>query len=345
MKFSLSLILIVTLLALYSCSDSISKPSYKFKKSVGDGVAAKVGDISISEQEMVSGIENDLYEAEKKIFDIKFDKVRMLVIEKLMEQDPKKKGLSNDEYMDKYIVSKIKVSKDEIENFIKEKNIPDQHINDGIKERIRQFLMNEKKVVALDEWVAEKTKGKQIEVFFQEPKRPTFDVKVGSAPVYGSDNAKVTIVEFSDFQCPFCSKGADLVNELKKKYGNKIRVAFKNYPLPFHHDAKGAAVAGLCAHEQGKDAFWKMHDEMFANQNALKPADLKKTAAKLKLDEKKFAECLDSNKYLAQVNKDMEEGQKLGVKSTPTFFVNGALVQGAQPIEVFSEIIDSELAQ
>ena len=123
-------------------------------------------------------------------------------------------------------------------------------------------------------------------------------------------------------------------------------MAFKNFPLPFHHHAKTAAIAGLCANEQGGNYFWKLHDHMFANQTKLTKKDLKSAISKFNgLNSKKFSECLDKNKYLAQVNKDMAEGKKIGVKSTPTFFVNGKLISGAQPVEVFSQVIDEELSR
>lgn len=161
----------------------------------------------------------------------------------------------------------------------------------------------------------------------------------------GDKDAKVTIVEFSDFQCPFCAKGADLLKEIKKKYGNKVKVVFKNFPLPFHNHAEAAAVAGLCANEQSVDSFWKMHDEMFANQEALDAEGLKKTAKKIGLKMDQFEKCVSENKHLAAVKADMEDGKKAKVKSTPTFFINGQVINGAQPMDVFAEAIDEELAR
>jgi len=156
-------------------------------------------------------------------------------------------------------------------------------------------------------------------------------------------DAKIRISIFSDFQCPYCAKAAELVGQIKKKYGDKVKVVFKNYPLAFHKDAFKAAEAGLCAHEQ--DKFWNMHDLMFAEQNALGVDDLKDKAKRLGLDTKKFNECLDSSKNAQRVRGTMAEGQAASVKSTPTFYVNGQLVMGAQPLDVFSEIIDEELAK
>jgi protein-disulfide isomerase len=155
----------------------------------------------------------------------------------------------------------------------------------------------------------------------------------------------VTLVEFSDFQCPYCAKGATILGQLKKKYGKKVKIVFKNFPLPFHNHAEKAAVAGLCANEQSPDLFWKMHDEMFANQDKLDEAGLKAAAKKIGVKVEPFEKCLAENKHLDQVKTQIEDGKKVKVKSTPTFFVNGQLVNGAQPLEVFTEIIDEELAR
>jgi protein-disulfide isomerase len=335
--------LLVLMGAIYSCSKATSEPQYKYRKAVGDGVAAKAGSITITDKELYAGIESEIYEAEMKIFDIKFNKLNALLLEKLMKQDPKSKGLTNDQYMDKHIAGTVKVSQKEIDGFVKERKIPKEQLNPQILEKVKNFLLIEKKRTAVQAWLGEKTAKTGVEVFFDRPQRPTFDVKVGNAPTFGGENAKVTIIEFSDFQCPFCAKGATILTDLKKKYGNKIKVAFKQYPLPFHSQAKKAAVAALCANEQNTKFFWKMHDHMFANQSELAVDKLKATAKKLGLDSAKFDKCLDDNKYIAQVEKDIQEGKAVGVKSTPTFFVNGQLVSGAQPVKVFSEIIDQAL--
>ncbi len=338
-----AILLIAVLGLLTACSDSMSKPTYNFKQAVKPGVAVEANGIVITNEEINKGIENDLYEAETKVFEIKFNRMKELLLEKMMDKDPKKKGLSNDEYLDKYIASSVKVTEAEINKFIKERKIPAQHINDQIKERIEGFLAIEKKKEAVDNWLSKQTKNEGISVYLEKPRRPIFNVNAGNAPFVGGKDAKVTIVEFSDFQCPFCAKGAEVITELKKKYGNKIKVAFKNFPLPFHKQAKQAALAALCANEQGADKFWKFHDLMFADQTKLEPAALKDTAKSLGIEIPKFEKCFEENKYMAQIEQDMKEGETIGVKSTPTFFVNGKLVNGAQPIEVFSELIDEDL--
>ncbi len=167
------------------------------------------------------------------------------------------------------------------------------------------------------------------------------DIAVGSAPVKGPKNAPVTIVTFSDFECPFCSRVVPTLKQIEEQYGAKVKVAFKNQPLPFHQKARGAAAAALAANEQGK--FWEMHDKLFANQQALDRPSLDKYASELGLDVGKFKAALDSNKFDAQITADSQEGTRVGANGTPTFFINGRQLVGAQPFDAFKTIIDDEL--
>lgn len=335
--------LVLCSLLVFACSKANSVPTYKYYPAGSDGIAVKAGSLTLTEKEVMSGIGADIYEKEAEIFEIKKNKIKSVLMEKFMEADPNKKGMSNDDYMNKYISNKVKISEKEIEAFIAEKKIPKEQIVPEVRDRIKQILEMEGKRKAVDEWLASKIGKEPVQVFINKPRRPTFDIKLGDAPTVGDKGAKVTIVEFSDFQCPYCQKGAEIIGQLKKKYGSKVQIAFKNFPLPFHNQAKDAAVAGLCAKEQSVDSFWKMHDAMFADQSKLDIAGLKATAAKLGLKAADFDKCLDGKKYLAKVEQDYQEGQGIEVKSTPTFFINGQILMGAHPIEVFSEIIDEAL--
>jgi protein-disulfide isomerase len=135
------------------------------------------------------------------------------------------------------------------------------------------------------------------------------------------------------------------MGELEKKYGNKIKIAYKNYPLPFHSQAHFAAEAAMCANEQNVKFFWKLHDGMFADQTKLDKESIIQLAKKAGVKEADFKTCLESSKYKAKVDEDVAAGQKIGIKSTPTFFINGKLISGAQPVDIFSEVIDEELAK
>jgi protein-disulfide isomerase len=338
--------LFVVMAIFFACQkDAGSKPNFIFKPAPSAGVAAKIGTEQVSEKDLNAGIESDLYDAEMKVYEIKFGKLQAMILEKFMNQDPNKKGLSNDEFLNKYIAKDVKVSDSDIEKFIKDRQIPKDQVNPEIKERIKQYLEVEVKKTAVDKWIADKTKNTPVEVYIPKPQRPVFDVNIKDAPVKGSGDAKVTIVEYSDFQCPFCSKASKTIAELEKKYGSKVRIAFKNFPLPFHSQARIAAEAAQCVKAQDPKLFWKMHDAMFEDQTKLDKDNLIATAKKIGAKEADFKTCLESTPHKAIIDADMAEGQKLGIKSTPTFFINGKLVSGAQPTEVFTEVIDEELAK
>ncbi len=173
------------------------------------------------------------------------------------------------------------------------------------------------------------------------PEPPPLKVDVGAAPVKGPSDAPVTLVAFSDFECPFCSRAAITVRQLEKEYEGKLRVAFKHQPLANHVNAKPAAVASLAAHEQGK--FWEYHDKLFANQTSLDRASLERYAQELGLDMGKFRSALDSGRFDEHISADATQGSQIGAQGTPTFFVNGRRITGAKPIEVFRKMIDDEL--
>src|SRR5581483_4966529 len=175
-----------------------------------------------------------------------------------------------------------------------------------------------------------------------DPSVDRYKVPIGNAPIKGSDKAKVTIIEYSDFQCPFCSRVEPTVDQIMKTYGKDVRVAWKNNPLPFHQNAGPAAELASAAAEKGK--FWEAHDLLFKNQQALDKESLKKYGKDLGLDDGKIGEALDQNKWAAQIKADQDEAAKFGARGTPAFFINGRPLSGAQPFDAFKKIIDEELA-
>ncbi len=163
-------------------------------------------------------------------------------------------------------------------------------------------------------------------------------------PTWGPEDASVVIVEFSDFQCPFCQRFAtQTLSQIREAYGDRVRYVFRDYPLTqIHPAAQKAAEAGQCAEEQGH--FWEYHDLLFANQSALDVADLKAYAEQVGADPEEFNDCLDSDKYQQEVIRDLQDGRTAGVTGTPGFIVNGLLISGAQPYEQFQQVLDQLLA-
>lgn len=166
-------------------------------------------------------------------------------------------------------------------------------------------------------------------------------MSAGDVPSYGPADAKVTVVEFSDFQCPYCSLAATAVNEVKAKYGDRVRFVFRQYPLNFHEQAHLAAQASLAANAQGK--FWEYHDKLFANQKALGRPELEKYAEELGLDMDAFRKALDDGTYKATVDGELTLGGEVFVEGTPTMFVNGVRVANATDVASISSAIDKAL--
>ncbi len=170
------------------------------------------------------------------------------------------------------------------------------------------------------------------------------DVSADDDPVKGDPKAPVTIIEFSDFQCPYCARFfEETLPQIDEQYikTGKVKLVYRDFPLSFHPNAHPAAQAAECADEQGK--FWQYHDKIFANQASLSAANLKQWAKDLALDTTKFNSCLDSGKYKSEVDKDLSEGSAAGVSGTPAFFIDGELIVGAQPFSVFQQAIEAAL--
>ena len=208
--------------------------------------------------------------------------------------------------------------------------------------QIKDFLVSQRGLQARAQLVDElKAKSSGVKVMLDPPR---YTVATTAAdPVRGVASAPVTIIEFSDYQCPFCARVNPALEQVRKTYGDKVKIVFKDFPLPNHPQAPKAAEAAHCAGEQGK--YWEMHDHLFANQRALNVPELKQYAATLGLDAAKFNQCLDSGKHAGLVAAGTAQGERMGVNSTPTLYINGRPLIGAQPFEAFKQIIDEELSR
>lgn len=214
---------------------------------------------------------------------------------------------------------------------------------DQLRGEIKPFLESRRALQARAMLVEElKAKsGSSVKVMLDPPR---YEVPIlDTDPMRGNPSAPITIVEFSDYQCPFCARVNPTLDRVRSTYGDKVRIVFKDYPLPNHLEAPKAAEAARCAGEQNK--YWEMHDAMFANQRALGVPALKQAARAIGLDGAAFDTCLDSGKHSAAVLAGGTLGNKMGVNSTPTLYINGRPLIGAQPFEAFKQVIDDELAR
>jgi protein-disulfide isomerase len=213
---------------------------------------------------------------------------------------------------------------------------------DQLRLQIADLLRNQRRQDAERKLMERLRTERKVSIAFQ-PFRLQF--ANGDAPALGKKDAPITLVEFSDFQCPYCQRMAPVLKEVSQKYGDKVRIVYRQYPIPsLHPFALKAAEASLCANEQGK--FWQIHDAMFEDQKKLSVSDLKATAGRLGMDQKKFNTCLDTGRYAEQVQNDSKEAIRSGVSGTPAVFINGIVIDGGSvPFPVVEAAIQKELSR
>jgi protein-disulfide isomerase len=170
-----------------------------------------------------------------------------------------------------------------------------------------------------------------------------YEVSTKGAPVRGDPDAKIAVVEFSDFQCPFCGRAVNTLNQVAQTYGDRVRIVFKHMPLSFHPKAPAAHAAAEAAHRQGK--FWPMHDRIFANQQEMSPERYREYAREIGLDLSRFDRDVADASLQQRIDADAAEAKKLGVNGTPAFFVNGRYLRGAVPFEEIKALIDQDLGK
>ena len=309
--------------------------------SASGGVAAKVGDKSITLAELDSKAAANLMKVRQQEFDVRAQALDQMIQDELFEREAKAKGVTKDKLIETEIAAKAPApTQAEVDAYYEaNKARMGTQTKEQISPQISAMLKQQKMAGVQADYVKALRQKYGVKVLIEPPR---VEVSTDDDPVRGGGTgAPVTIVEFSDFQCPYCSKAEGVVDEVMKKYGDKVRLVYRDYPLSFHPNAENAAMASECAQEQGK--YWEMHKAMFANQAKLLAADLVETAGTLGMDKDKFKTCLDTGKFRSEVQKDFQDGQKAGVSGTPTFFINGVMIVGARDVASFTEIIDREL--
>jgi protein-disulfide isomerase len=307
-----------------------------------DVPVATVGGRTIKRAELEEHVRPKLVEVEQERYDVLREGLDELIAEELMKQEAKARSTTPEALEKEEITGKVPAPTDaEIQKLYDDNK---EEIGDRTLEQMKPELVT---------YLKQQGEGERREAFISELKKkhkttvalrpPLVEVATAGRPEKGAGaKAQVTIVEFSDYECPFCKRAEAVVDQVMKAYGDKVRVVFRDYPLPMHEDARLAHEAANCANAQGK--FWDYHAKLFANQNALGEDKLKTYADQVGLDRAKFDDCLAKKPFKAAIDKDLADGAKAGVSGTPAFFVNGRLLSGAQPFEKFKEVIEEELA-
>jgi protein-disulfide isomerase len=263
----------------------------------------------------------------------------------LLTQEAKKRGVSVEAVLDQEVNSKIlPVDDDEIEVFYKSNQARIPADLNKVREQIRGYLHSQK-IQAQKALFFKSLRSKaKVVTYLKPPLVFRAELSVAGEPFKGSEKARVTIVKFEDFQCPFCKQVQPTFNDLLSRYNGQVKLVHKDLPLQsLHPQARQAAEAARCAYEQGK--FWEYHDKLYANSPKASTDNLKSYAKEVGLNVDSFDRCFASGKYKAIVQQDLNEGAQLGLSGTPTFFINGREISGNQPLEAFEAIIDEELAR
>lgn len=308
---------------------------------------ARIGDVAITMADVDGAwhrndaasrirILQQLYDTRRRTLDI-------VIGEQLIEREAKARGITRAQLLAAELPRLTLAATDAEVEFVYERNKDrfDGRTFEEMRPEIRTMIDEQRPTQALHAFMRElRMEADNIEILLDPPRQ---DIEtLDSDPVRGPADAPVEIVEFSDFQCPFCLRATVTLAELMERHGNQIRFIYKDYPLPNHPHAFKAAEAGNCANEQGR--FWDYHDKLFDSQQALDAASLKEYASELGMDPAAFADCLDEGRYAEQVQQDLAIGRRYGVSSTPTLFINGRVVFGAAPLEAFDRIVQEELA-
>jgi len=305
---------------------------------------AEVNGVTIKAEEIDKGIGMQIAKLEEQMYQLRQQKLEALIREKLLAEEAQKRGLSVQALLDAEVTAKVPQTTDqEIETFYQANKAQIKGEEAAVRQQIRSFLQNQKVSVQKETFAKSLRSQAKVTVYLKAPPVYRAEISVAGAPFKGPEAAPVTIVEVTDFHCPYCKQVQPTINEILSKYGDKVKLVFHDFPLDqLHPNARKAAEAARCANEQGK--FWPYHDKLMAGGTDASPEKLKEYAKDVGLDAGTFEQCLASGKHRAEVQKDVDEGTRLGVNGTPAFFINGRMLSGAQPVAAFAKVIEEELS-
>jgi protein-disulfide isomerase len=318
---------------------------FPFTADAADAPLAVVDGVAIISDEVEKSLAGQLSKLEEQIYNLKRQKLDALINEKLLENEAAKRKLTVPALLDAEVTAKVGlVTEQEIEKFYQDNKAQIKGEQSQLREQLRSHLQNQKLASKREEFLASLRARAKVVVNLKPPPVQRVEVSIQGAPSKGGEKAAVTIVEFSDFHCPFCRRVIPTLAQLESQYGEKIRLVFRDFPIEnLHPGASKAHEAARCANEQGK--FWAYHDKLFDAPPKSSPEIFKELANEVGLNANDFETCVNSGKYQAAIKEDIAEGNRVGVSGTPAFFINGRQISGAQPLEAFARVIDDELAR
>ena len=303
---------------------------------------ARIEEQAIYEEDLMPSMGAQLLQFRNQEYELKVKALNIVVKERLLENEAKRKGLSTEAFLEQTVDRSVAPpSAIEIEAYYLAQKDAYNRPLDEVRLQVEGALTRAKQQQARQKYMDQLQQRAAVSILL---KRPRINIDLDLSRVRGNAHAPVTIVEFGDFQCPYCQGAEQVLKGLKDKYKDNIRIAFRDFPLrPIHPQAQQAAEAARCAGEQGK--FWEYHNLLYGGQGTLDPSSLREHAGCTALDTEKFGSCLTGGKYAVAVESDYQAGLRAGVSSTPTFFINGIVLVGLQPASSFEKIIDSELEE
>ncbi|HXJ42312.1 MAG TPA: thioredoxin domain-containing protein [Bryobacteraceae bacterium] len=303
---------------------------------------ARLGAQAIYEEDLLPSIGAQLYQLKNQEYDLKIAALTGLLNQRLLEAEAKSVGLSTEALLEQNVDRNLQpASAAEIEAYyLAQKDRINKPLSE-IRPQMEQALLQARRQTARQAWVNQLREKAGVITLLTRPK---VDITADPARVLGNPQAAVTIVEFADFQCPYCGTVEASLKQVLDKYKGKVRLGFRDFPLrQIHPQAQAAAEASRCAADQGK--FWEYHDLLFANQSKLDAGSLRDHAHTAGLDSAQFETCIASGKFRPMIDTDLQSGAIAGVSGTPAFLINGVLLSGAQPASAFEAVIDAELVR
>lgn len=311
-------------------------------KASADAVVARVHGQDITAAELDQRASPKLVTLRQQEYDARREALDELVAQRLFEHEAAARGVKVEALLAEEIERKAAAPDEAQMRLLYEQNRGSMggRSFEQMRPQIEDYLRQQARAVRRESLRAELAAKAGIQVLLRPPR---YEVSVPpTAPSEGPATARVTVVSFADYQCPYCQRAEQTVAELLRRYPNKLRLVHRDFPLDFHPRARMAARASYCAGEQGR--FWEYHRALLLQPGDYADAELLARARALGLQEGPFGACLGSERFDAVIAAGIEDGRKLGVNSTPTFFINGRMVSGARPVEYFAEVIDEELA-
>lgn len=303
-----------------------------------DGVVAEVSGQKLTADYLQQKESGKLLQARYQFYLNERKALEELIDDQLLANEAHAKGFTVDQLLDKEVYNAVKdPTEDQLQVYYE--GIDTKESYDAVRTQVLEHIRETRRNRAKAAYIEGLRKKANITVLLMPP---SADVDIADSYVRGSKDAEVTLVEFADYECPYCIQVFPHLRELQKEYGDKIAIVYKDMPLPMHHKAEKAAEAARCAGTQGK--FWEYHDVLFYSGGTLTVPQLKEHARVLRLNGEQFDQCLDSGEMAAAVKKDFEEGKSMGLTGTPSFFVNGHFFSGAVDYGLLKQMVEQQLA-